>query len=97
MDSSEKYSGPKSASDRPTMRMCRFISGNDGPCYGPIMWCLEKVDVENAVFYVCDAHLAAGIWHSGFPARIEKPEQSDKNKHPAVSRCKSLVPSRGDE
>ena len=94
MDSSEKYRGPKSTSDRPTMRMCRFISGEYGPCYGPITWCLEKLDAGSAVFYACDAHLAAGIWHSGFPVRIEKPEHKDGKKHPAVSRCKSLVPMR---
>ena len=83
-------SGGRKASDRPTMRMCRFISGAKGPCYGSIAWYLEKTNGGEAGFYVCDAHLAAGSRLAGLPARIELHENDrdeDTPTKPFVVRC----------
>ena len=86
MNSSEE----RKTSDRPTMRMCRFISDVRGPCYGAISWCLEKVGSLEPGFYVCDAHLAVGARAAGLPARIELHE-NDRNvgnlKAPTVVKC----------
>lgn len=84
------FSEGRKSSDRPTMRMCRFISDVRGPCFGAISWCLEKVNSDEPGFYVCDAHLAAGARAAGLPARIELHENDrdkDDLKARAIVKC----------
>ena len=91
MDSEDSYEVQEPAKERPTMRMCRFISDRIGPCHGAIMWRLERNGSAEPGFYVCDAHLAAGARASGLPARIDicaKPgSEEDTVKRPRIVRC----------
>lgn len=78
-------------SERPTIRLCRFISGAEGPCNGMATWALEKSDTPEHVFYTCDAHLAAGIKISGLPAKIELPNAHAGGKRKKTNcTCRSL-------
>ena len=91
MDSDDSLESPEPTKERPTMRMCRFITGRAGPCHGAIMWRLERNGSLEPGFYVCDAHLAAGARASGLPARIDiyaKPgSEEDTAKRPRIVRC----------
>lgn len=90
MDSDQKYESRIRRSDRVTQKLCRFITGGHGPCYEDVAWFLEDVEKRGQGFYVCDAHLAAGIRASGLPARIEAPEPDPKEKRRVYSSWKPM-------
>lgn len=59
---------------RSTMRMCRYVSETDPPCFGPYRWHLSG---DSGTYVVCDAHLALAIRSCDLPARIDRPHDSD--------------------
>lgn len=91
MDFDEQQENRSRKSDRVTQRLCRFVACNSGQCYGDAAWLLEDTDHDENGFYVCDAHLSAGVRMIGLPARIEAPSAIVvEKKIKARSNCKPL-------
>lgn len=59
---------------RSTLKLCRYISETDPPCYGPYRWHLSG---DSGSYVVCDAHLAMAIRSCDLPARIDRPRSSE--------------------
>lgn len=80
MESDQQQESRSPRSDRATKFLCRFVVGGHGPCYEDVSWFLEGTNEKELGFYVCDAHLAAGVKASGLPARIEAPDFTPKKR-----------------
>lgn len=67
--------------EKPTIDMCYYKEGPEGPCTEAPQW---KLKGETKRFKVCDQHLAWGIRLSGYPALVDKYEAIPKGK---VEEC----------